>query len=145
MAETTSTAGGKTFHLEVVSPEGVLFDLPARSIVAPGADGMLGVLVGHAPLVTPLVPDVLKIVGGDGKEIALAIGSGFLQVADDQVRVLVDSAERADEIDVERAEEARRRAEERLKRRGATDIDFVRAEVALRRAIARLKVAGRTG
>lgn len=145
MAETTSAAGGKTFHLEVVSPEGVLFDLPARSIVAPGADGKLGVLYDHAPLVTPLVPDVLKIVAGDGEELGLAIGSGFLQVADNHVRVLVDSAERPGEIDVARAEDARRRAEERLKRRGATDIDFARAEVALRRAIARLKVAGRAG
>lgn len=146
MAETTtSTTGGKTFHLTVVSPEGVLFDLPARSIVAPGADGKLGVMHNHAPLVSTLVPDVLKVVAADGKTIELAIGAGFLQVADNQVRVLVDSAERPEEIDVARAEAARKRAAERLGRRGAKDIDFARAEVALRRAIARLKAAKTTG
>ena len=140
MAESTTAAGGRTFKLEVVSPEGVLVDVEARSIVAMGADGRLGVMFNHAPLVTPLAPEVLEVVTADGTRQRYAVGEGFLQVADNHVRVLVDSAERPDEIDVARAEEAEKRARERLAGRSG-EIDSVRAEAALRRAIARLKAS----
>lgn len=143
MAETTTATGARTFRLEVISPEGVLYDLQVRSIVAPGEDGKLGVLYNHAPLVTPLVPDVLEITTAEGERRLMATGEGFLEVVDNQVRVLVDSAERPEEIDVERARSARQRARDRLARRGpGTDIDFTRAEAALRRAMARLRATG---
>ncbi len=143
MAESTTTTGARTFRLEVISPEGVLYDMQARAIVASGEDGKLGVLYNHAPLVTPLAPDVLEITMADGERRRLATGEGFLEVVDNHVRVLVDSAERPEEIDVERARSARQRARDRLARRGSgTDVDFARAEAALRRAMARLKATG---
>jgi len=144
MAESTTTTstGGRTFKLEVVSPEGVLIDLEAKSIAVPGADGRFGVMYNHAPLVTPLVPEVLEIVTADGTRHRLSIGEGFIQVVKNHVRVLVDSAERPEEIDVDRASAAEKRARDRMGGRGGDEkIDSARAEVALRRAIARLKAA----
>jgi ATP synthase, Delta/Epsilon chain, beta-sandwich domain len=74
------------------------------------SDGQVGILAGHAPLVAAIVPSVLRTVGDDGKEQRYAVGEGFLEVTKERVRVLVDSAERADGIDVERARKARDRA-----------------------------------
>lgn len=141
MADTATGVKGTAFNLRVISPERVLYDMPARSIVASGADGKLGVLRGHAPLVTALVPDVFRITDDEGKEQVLAVAEGFLEVVGDEVRVLVDSAERPDDIDVERAEHSRERAEKRLQSRDSADLDVHRAEASLRRAWARLSAS----
>jgi len=140
MVEATTAAGSRAYRLEVISPERVMIDTQARSIQIETEDGSMGVLVNHAPLVAPVVPSVLNLVKGDGSTDSFAVGGGFLEVANNHVRLLVDSAEHPDQIDVDRAERARQRARERLAARGKGDIDFARAEVALRRAIARLKV-----
>lgn len=133
---------GRSYRLEVVSPERILLDTKVRSLSLMTEDGSVGVLAGHAPLVASLVPCAMTFEEEAGDRKQLAVGEGFLEVASDGVRVLVDSAERPDEIDVERAREAMRRAEELLMHRLRKDIDVPRAEAALARARARLKVAG---
>jgi len=99
----------------VVSVERSLFEGDVEFIIANGADGELGVLARHAPLMTILKPGPLRIqetIGGP--EELLFVGGGFLEVLPDRVTVLADVAEHADEISIEKAEEARRRAQERL-------------------------------
>jgi F-type H+-transporting ATPase subunit epsilon len=96
----------------------------------------------HAPLLTALTYGELRVKRGDAEE-SFAVGGGFIEVRPDRVTVLADSAERAEEIDLERAEAARRRAEERLRAREQTGIDFGQAELALHRSLTRIKVAER--
>jgi len=103
------------YPLRVVSVERSLFEGDVEFIIANGADGELGVLARHAPLMTILKPGPLRIqetIGGP--EELLFVGGGFLEVLPDRVTVLADVAEHADEISIEKAEEARRRAQERL-------------------------------
>jgi F-type H+-transporting ATPase subunit epsilon len=110
--------------------------------VAPGSLGEFGVLEGHVPFLTGIEVGTLRYTAGTVTEY-LAVTNGFAEVSDNKVSVLVDAAEKAEEIDLERAQKAMERARERLaKDRGkATDVDFMRAEFALKRAIARINVA----
>ncbi|OLC18782.1 MAG: ATP synthase F1 subunit epsilon [Chloroflexi bacterium 13_1_40CM_4_65_16] len=101
------------FSLRVVSVERSLFEGDVDFVVANGADGELGILPRHAPLMTILKPGALKIRHGGNEEL-LFVGGGFLEVLPDRVTVLADVAEHADEISVQQAEEARRRAQEKL-------------------------------
>ena len=129
------------FPLRVVSVERSLFEGEVEFIIANGADGELGVLARHAPLMTVLKPGALRIqevIGGP--EQVLFVGGGFLEVLPDRVTVLADVAEHADEISVERAEEARRRAQERLAGT-LTTAEEVEFEQALAMAEARLRLA----
>jgi len=127
--------------LEVVTPERVVVSEQVEIVTAPGSLGEFGVLEGHVSFLTGIVPGALKYKKA-GKDYYLAVTSGFCEVSENKVAILVDAAERAEEIDVERAMRAMERAKERLaKARGEPDIDTIRAELALRRAIARLKVA----
>ena len=119
----------------VYSEEGV------ERLIVPGVEGELGVLTLHAPLLTMIQPGVLRIVKG-GDEVEMAITGGFIEVRQNRVTILADAAERAEEIDTVRAEEARRRAQRRLEERAAEE-DLARAEASLARALARLKVAER--
>jgi len=127
--------------LDVVTAERVVFSDDVDVIVAPGIEGQLGILPHHAPLMTMLKPGEL-LVRKDGEEFSLVITGGFLEVRPDRVIILADAAERVEEIDVARAEEAKRRAQERLKER-PTEVDAARAQAALLRALARLEVAQR--
>ena len=131
----------KTFKLEIITPEQVIFDGPVTSIVVPATGGKLGVLANHAPLISSLEPGPMKVVAPDGTIAIYAIGGGFVEVANNQARVVADVGERADEIDEERARVAEQRARERLRERAA-DIDIVRAEAALARALARIQALG---
>jgi F-type H+-transporting ATPase subunit epsilon len=119
----------------VLSEEGV------DEVVAPGIAGEFTVLPTHAPLLTMIKPGVMRIVKGN-EETDMAISGGFLEVRDDRVTILADAAERAEEIDVARAEEARRRAERELEQR-ETDVDLARVAAELQRALVRLKAAER--
>jgi len=130
-----------TTRLEIVTAERVVFSEDVDVVIAPGIEGQLGVLPHHAPLMTTLTPGELLVRKG-GEEFSLAITGGFVEVRPDRIIVLADAAERVEEIDVARAEEARRRAEERLKE-PTTEVDLLRAEAALRRSLARLQVAAR--
>jgi len=127
--------------LDVVTAERVVFSDEVDVIVAPGIEGQLGVLPHHAPLMTMLKPGEL-LVRKDGEEFSLVITGGFLEVRPDRVIILADAAERVEEIDMARAEEARRRAQERLKERIPV-VDAARAQAALLRALARIEVVRR--
>jgi F-type H+-transporting ATPase subunit epsilon len=120
----------------VVSEEGV------DEVVVPGIEGELTVLPMHAPLLTMIKPGVMLIKRGSD-ETEMAITGGFLEVREDKVTILADAAERAEEIDVARAEEARRRAEQQLERRDS-EADLVRAAAELQKALLRLRVAERS-
>ncbi len=128
-------------RLDVVTAERSVFSDDVDMVVAPGALGELGILPRHAALMTTLQPGALKIRMGTD-EVNLAIGGGFLEVRDNRVLVLADSAERAEEIDVERAHAAQERARQLLAEGRRTD-DIFQAEAALRRSQVRLKVARR--
>jgi F-type H+-transporting ATPase subunit epsilon len=129
------------YPLRVVSVERSLFEGDVEFIIANGADGELGVLARHAPLMTILKPGPLRIqeVYG-GTEQVLFVGGGFLEVLPDRVTVLADVAEHADEISVERAEEARRRAQEKLAGT-LTTAEETEFQNALAMAEARLRLA----
>jgi F-type H+-transporting ATPase subunit epsilon len=131
-----------TLHLEIVTIERKVFDDQVSMVIAPGSEGVLGILPRHTPLITALHFGELQIKKEGQEDQFFAIGGGFMEVQPHHVVVLADMAERAEEIDVTRAEEARRRAEEFLAK-AKEDVDFNRAEVALRRSITRLKVAER--
>jgi F-type H+-transporting ATPase subunit epsilon len=127
-------------RVDIVTAERVvLSEEDVDRLIVPGIEGELGVLPLHAPLLTSIQPGVLRVVKGE-EETTMAITGGFIEVRENRITILADAAERGDEIDVARVEEARRRAEERLASREAT-IDIVKAEMALKRALVRLKAA----
>ena len=130
-----------TFKLEIVTAERMVFSDEVSALIAWGVEGQLGILPHHAPLMTMLQPGDLMI-RKDKEEEYLAISGGFLEVRPDKVIILADACERVDEIDIARAEEAKKRAQETLKAAPLT-VDAAVAEAALRRSIARLKVAER--
>jgi F-type H+-transporting ATPase subunit epsilon len=128
--------------LEIVTQERRVYSADdVEMVVAPGSEGELGILPRHAPLITSLQEGVMRVKRAAGREEVLAIHGGFMEVLPDQVTVLADAAERAEEIDLARAEEARQRAEELMKQRREDKVDYVRAETALRRSLVRLKIA----
>jgi F-type H+-transporting ATPase subunit epsilon len=131
-------------HLEVVTPQRILVSQDVEIVVAPGSLGEFGVLEGHVPFLSGIVPGELRFTVG-GKTERFAVASGFAEMSEDKVSILVDAAEPARDVDLERARKAFERAKERLAKRGAEDIDFIRAEAALRRAMARIKVAEKQG
>lgn len=130
------------FKLSVVTPEKVVFEQDVRSIVAPGSEGYLGVLTNHAPLITALTPGILKVVDSEQMTSEYCVSGGFLEVSGNVATVLADAIESKEEIDLERARDAEKRARERLARRSDPDIDTVRAEAALARAVNRIRARG---
>lgn len=130
-----------TLKLEIVTAERQIFSDDVNVVVAPGIEGQLGILPNHAPLMTILQPGEL-LIRKDNEETYMAVTGGFLEVRPDKVIVLADACERCEEIDAERAEEAKRRAEDRLKS-FTPELDHARAEAALQRSLIRIKVAGR--
>ena len=128
--------------LEIVTQERRVYSADdVQMVVAPGTEGEMGILLHHAPLITSLKEGVMLIKRRSGQEERLAIHGGFMEVLPDQVTVLADMAERADEIDIARAEEARRRAQELMAQRREGTTDYLRAEADLRRSLIRIKVA----
>jgi F-type H+-transporting ATPase subunit epsilon len=126
-------------RFEIVTAERVVYSENVDVVVAPGIQGQLAILPHHAPLMTMLQPGELMTRKGT-EEQSMFVSGGFLEVRGDKVVVLADAAERADEIDIARAEAAKRRAEERIAQYPA-HMDHVRAEAALLRSLKRLKVA----
>jgi F-type H+-transporting ATPase subunit epsilon len=127
-------------NLEIVTVERRLYDDDVDMVVAPGSEGVLGILPHHAPLLTSLGFGEL-IVRKGGQEEAFAISGGYMDVQPHKVTVLADVAERADEINLDRARAARDRAQKLLDEAGLSLDDLLRAEAALRRSLLRLKVA----
>src|SRR5438045_9224887 len=131
-----------SFQLEIVTPEKVAVRDSAEEMQIPGTNGYLGILPGHAPLITELA--VGEITYRNGSTVHhLAVALGFAEVLPDKVTILAETAERPEEIDVKRAQEARQRAEELLKS-GKTEVDYEREEDALKRADTSLQVAEKT-
>ncbi len=130
-----------TMRLEIVTAERTVYSEDVDMLLAPGIDGQLGILPNHAPLLTALQPGEIR-VDKDGDESYMAVSGGFLEVLGNRVTILADTAERAEEIDIERAEAAVRRAEERIASR-TSDMDLQRAVFSLRRSQARLLAANR--
>jgi F-type H+-transporting ATPase subunit epsilon len=126
-------------QLSVVTPERALLEESVDEVVLPGLNGYMGVLPGHAPLFSELATGVVSYKQG-GTTRSLSLAGGFVEVIDNQVRVLADVAELASSIDVERARRARARAAERIESRDP-DVDYDRARQALQRAETRLSVA----
>jgi F-type H+-transporting ATPase subunit epsilon len=130
-----------TLKLEIVTAERTVFTDDVDIVIAPGKEGELGILPEHAPLMTILSSGEL-VARKSGQEFSMAISGGFLEVKADHVIVLADSAERAEEIDIARAEEARKRAQEALSHTSSR-MELAEAEAALHRAMARIQVADR--
>lgn len=130
--------------LEIVTPDRALVTEKVDEVQLPGAEGYFGVLPGHTPLLATLQVGELWYRVRQQRHY-LAIAFGFVEVMPDRVTVLAQIAERADEIDVARAEAARRRAEDRLARGPQSGTDLERARVALLKSLVRLQVAARAG
>jgi F-type H+-transporting ATPase subunit epsilon len=128
-----------TFQLEIVTPAKLLVKDAAEEVQIPGLSGYLGILPGHAPLLTELAVGVITYKTS-GTTHTLAVAWGFAEVLPDKVTILAEAAEQPQEIDVERAQKAKERAEQLLKSNNP-DVDYARAEDALQRAETRLNVA----
>ena len=128
------------FETRVLTAEKNVYTGSARSMVAPGVEGYLGILANHAPLVTALTFGVINIEEEGGRKTRFAVSGGVLEVSQNQVLILGDAVEPEGEIDVDRARASLQRAQERLTRKDP-EIDLVRAEASLRRALNRLRVS----
>ena len=129
-----------TFMLEVVTPEDRLFKDEVQFVVVPEVNGELGVLRNHAPLLAALDIGVMRYTDVNGSIKKMAVSGGFMEVMDNEARVLAETAEHGTQIDVLRAKAAKERAEARLAAK-ASETNLTRAELALHRAIARIRAA----
>jgi len=132
-----------TLQLQIVTPDKRLVDEAVEQVQMPGRNGYLGILPQHAPLLTELGPGEISYMQA-GKTSYLAVAWGFAEVLPDKVTILADAAERPEEINVQRAQEAKARAEEALRKQDP-ELDYEATIRALRRAEVRLDVAGRAG
>jgi F-type H+-transporting ATPase subunit epsilon len=130
-------------HVAIVTIERLVYDADAEMVLLPSVDGQLGILPKHTPLITRLTWGELRIRKGGHDEV-FAVSGGFVEVLPDRVTVLADTAERADEIDVQRAAAARARAADLMQQRLGKQ-EFLQAEAALRRSLVRLRVSRHAG
>lgn len=126
----------KTIRLDIVTPERMAYSAEVSMVIARTTAGDIGILPGHAALIAALAIWPLRVIT-DGEEIGISMCGGFIEVQPEKITILANCAELAEEIDVERAQIAKARAESRLQ---ASDSDIARAEVALKRAMVRLRV-----
>lgn len=131
----------KSYPLEIVTLKRTVFSDDVECVTVPGGLGYLGILAGHAPLLTNVEIGVITIKIDGASDQKMAVGEGFLVVTPTSTSLLVDTAEKQEEIDVDRARAAMERARERLAS-SDDDTDAIRAETSLKRAMARLKIAG---
>jgi F-type H+-transporting ATPase subunit epsilon len=128
-------------RLEVVTPQKEVVKEEAQIVMAPGVLGEFGVLIGHTPFMTALNIGTIRYNDAQGQEHSVFVSGGFAEALPDKVTVLAESAEKSQDIDIERAKAAMERAQKRLADKNA-DIDFLRAEMALKRALHRIQLAG---
>ena len=133
-----------SIELQIVTPDRLILRDQVDEVESPGSEGYFGVLPGHTPLLASLAVGEMWYRKGQEKTY-LSIAFGFAEVLPDRVTILARLAERAEEIDVERADAARKRAEERLAQRQQSAVDYERARTALLKSMARLQVSGRIG
>ena len=132
-----------TLNVSIVTPDGPVLEDTFEMVSLKAESGELGILPGHIPLVAPLSIGAVRLKNKGNEDRKLAVSGGFLEVRPEKVTILAQSAEKPEDIDVERARRARERAEQRLQQAKQDDIDYRRAENALRRAMNRLDVGGR--
>ena len=130
----------KTLDVSVVTPDGPVLEDSYEMVSCRAESGELGILPGHIPMVAPLAINAVRLKR-DGKTDYIAVSGGFIEVRPDKVTILAQAAEKPEDIDVDRAELAKQRAEERLNQAKSDDIDFKRAQLALNRAMNRIEVA----
>lgn len=132
-------------HVQIVTPQGMVYESDADFVVGRSADGDIGILPNHLPIIVPLEIDKFRVKRDDKNEDVIAVNGGVMEVRDNQVSILANSAELSSEIDIERAERAKSRAEGHLQRAKEThNVDSQRrAEVALSRALNRINVSKR--
>ncbi|UCG61902.1 MAG: ATP synthase F1 subunit epsilon [Candidatus Zixiibacteriota bacterium] len=131
------------FHLSIVTPEKVFYEAEVKSLILPGSEGYLGVLTDHAPLITTLKPGKLQFRDGEDKLHVLAVSNGFLEVSRNKANLLVEAAEFAEDIDLERAKAAHQKAKDALASAGEEkllEIEVKALQMALERAANRLKI-----
>ena len=130
-----------SMRLEIVTAERLVYSEEIEVLVAPGIDGELGILPSHAPLLTELKPGEIRVVK-NLEDTYMAVSGGFMEVLGNKITILADTAEHIEEIDIERAEEALKNAEERVSAR-TSDMDMERGLASMRKSQARLRVARR--
>lgn len=133
----------KKFHVEIVTPNRVFFDDEVEKLVIRTTSGDIAILHEHTPLVTPVEIGRAKLLFGDEKEREATISPGILTVDDSKAILLTDAAEWPEEIDLDRAQRAKKRAQERLEAQKRNEMDEMRAQVSLRKAINRIEMAKR--
>ena len=133
----------QNIKISVVTPEKEVVSDDAQIVMAPGSVGEFGVLSGHTPFLTSLKIGAVRYTDGKGKDQLIFVSGGFAEVLPDKVTILAESAERKEDIDAKRAEEAKARAEKRIAEAG-DDLDMVRAQAALARALQRLRMVSTT-
>jgi F-type H+-transporting ATPase subunit epsilon len=131
-----------TVQVDIVSPERKVYEGQVQMVVAKGVEGELGIMAGHAPLVTPLKTGVLRLLTEKAEQV-IAVSGGFIEVRPEKVTVLAETAELPEEIDVTRAQSAKERAETRLKGLNKGDQEFNVNELALQRAVNRINAANK--
>ncbi|SEN51350.1 ATP synthase F1 subcomplex epsilon subunit [Mesobacillus persicus] len=129
-----------TMKVNVVTPDGPVYESDVEMVSTKAQTGELGIMPGHIPMVAPLQIGAVRLKKGGNTEF-VAVSGGFLEVRPDTVTVLAQTAEKSDNIDVERAMRAKERAEQRLREKQQENVDFRRAELALQRAINRISIA----
>ena len=132
----------ENIRLEIVTPEKQVVNDMAQIVMAPGSMGEFGVLSGHTPFMTSLNTGAIHYRNENGKDLYVFVSGGFAEALPDKVTVLAESAEKTEEIDLDRAKAAMARAEKRLEDRTRENIDPIRAKAALERALVRIKLAG---
>ena len=129
----------KTVQVNIVTPDGPVYDSDVTMVVAKTTSGEIGVLAGHIPMVAPLAISAVKLKKQDGSQEVVSINGGFIEVRPEKISILAPAAEVAANIDITRAKAALARAEQRLQGKN-DEVDFKRAELALKRALNRINV-----
>ena len=132
-----------SIKLEIVTPDKAVVNEDVNIVMAPGSLGEFGVLIGHTPFLTTLKTGIIRYTDAQGTDQYVFVSGGFVEALPDKVTVLAESAEKTEEIDLDRAKAAQERAEKRLEEaRTKEDIDADRAKAALERAVVRINLAG---
>ena len=131
----------ENIRLEVVTPEKAVVSDEAKIVVSPGILGEFGVLAGHTPFLTILKTGTIRYTDKDGRDRYVFVSEGFAEALPDKVTVLAESAERRKDIDFDRAQAARDRAQKRLDATKDTGVDIIRAQLAIQRALHRINIA----
>lgn len=129
-----------SLHLTVTTPERIVLESEVSSVNVPTVDGEIGLLPDHIPLVSLLAPGELRAITTAGEEQIMAVSGGFIEVRDNAVVILADTAEKAEEIDETRAQAAREKAQQLMAERATDDVGFADAQAAMAKELARLKV-----